>query len=205
MIYGILGRMRSGKGILATKFAHEHWLRGYTIISNMTMFFNGKDKAQTSITLNLDVLEDAMQKEKPLGAIYNTQKVCLLLDELMILMDSRASMSKENKGLSYLAAQSAKMGVEIIYTSQLNTGVDTRMRTFAHSLTQCNKLKITIPNLTTGETEQYIVGFEFDVIDNEGIIPDYTTTFGMTAEQAKYYMDMYYTEQQVKSKIPNKN
>lgn len=200
MIIGILGRMRSGKGVLATKFAYEHWQREYTIISNMKMFFNGKTKPQTSIDLNLDILEEAMTKGQPLAYIYNTKKVCLLLDELMILMDSRASMSKENKGLSYLAAQSAKMGVEIIYTSQLNTGVDTRIRSFAHTLVQCNKLKLTIPDPQTGTQVQYIVGFEFDVIDNEGIIPDYLTTYGMDTDQARKYIEMYYTEEQVKPK-----
>ena len=112
MIIGINGDIGSGKTVLAVFFAYLLKLKGYRVMSNVRIKFPDGTEAEPIDTKNLDKLDHCV----------------IILDEAHIYLDSRRSASKTNMTTSYFILQTRKRGIILIYTAQLGTSVDKRLR-----------------------------------------------------------------------------
>jgi len=61
------------------------------------------------------------------------------MDEIYIYMDSRLSMAKRNRMLSYFVFQTRKLGVTLYFTSQHIGQVDVRLRNMIDILCICKQ------------------------------------------------------------------
>lgn len=113
MIIGIIGDLGQGKTLSAVYLALKMKRMGYTIISNMKNF-----------ALNDDIIDDPQKIQE----LNSKDKYLIILDEIYVYADSRNSMSKSNRLLSYLVFQSRKRNIDIIYTAQKISSVDIRIR-----------------------------------------------------------------------------
>src|SRR5690606_23431888 len=112
MIIGINGDIGSGKTILAVYFAFKLKKKGYRIMSNVPITFPDGTKSEPVDVRNLDKLDHCV----------------IILDEAHIFLDSRRSASKGNLTTSYFILQTRKRGIIFIYTAQLGSSVDKRLR-----------------------------------------------------------------------------
>lgn len=106
IIIAFVGTVGSGKTLSAVYEAYKYYkYKGYTVYSNIGLKF-------PHIKLNRKTL-DALIKEKK-----GLQDAVLLMDEVHISVDSRSSMSKRNKAISYFVLQTRKRNVRLLYTTQ---------------------------------------------------------------------------------------
>ncbi len=112
MIIGINGDIGSGKTILAVYFAYKLEKKNYRVMSNVPIKFpDGKESEP------IDVRD-----------LENLDNCVIVLDEAHTILDSRRSASKTNLTTSYFILQTRKRGIILIYTAQLGTSVDKRLR-----------------------------------------------------------------------------
>lgn len=93
----------------------------------------------------------------------------LILDEIWSYLESRMGKSKVERLMTYFIMQSAKIDVQIIYTSQLDSMADIRLRSLAN-------VKVTCKN----DFEQY---FHYTWITDRGI-----ARFMISHKNAKKYI-----------------
>jgi len=128
MIIGIEGGIGTGKSLSMVYFALEDLSKGKRIITNIRL----KDvkKYENKITyLTKDSIKNIFElvKERKLNMTNTT----LLLDEAHNYLDSRNSMSVQNKVMTYFILQSRHFGEGtgcIIWNSQSFNQVDLRLR-----------------------------------------------------------------------------
>lgn len=77
---------------------------------------------------DINVIYKAIQENLDLNEIYGSRKICMALDEITTLGDSRKSLSTENIVLTYLFMQSRKHGIEIFGTLQVFRRLDDTIR-----------------------------------------------------------------------------
>lgn len=119
----LTGGLRSGKTLTAVWLALNHHVAGKRIYSNFNIsFVNKKDIMPAEILMLKDL-----------------KNCTLVLDELWTIIDSRASISGENKFLSDIILGSGKDGVTIIGTSQMAHMVDKRYRDIADYMVLCER------------------------------------------------------------------
>lgn len=116
MIFGINGKLRNGKGILATKIALSVADNGGVVKANYHL--ESPNAEYIDFYDIVKMLEQGKQKKRTL----------LVIDEIYGWLESRISSSKVNRFASYFVFQSAKLGYDIIYTSQLTMRVDCSLR-----------------------------------------------------------------------------
>lgn len=116
MIIGINGKLRQGKGILATMLGLAVADEGGQVLSN---YWADSDNWKTIDFYDLCLL---MQKGR-----QEPQKL-IIIDELPGWLDSRVSMTKANRFGTYFLFQSAKLGYNLIYTAQLNMRTELAFR-----------------------------------------------------------------------------
>lgn len=107
MIFGINGKLRQGKGILATKIGLAFADSGGKVKCNYKI--SHPNVEEISFYQFVELLN------KPRAA----SQTLLIIDEIYGWLDSYMSQSKANRFASYFVFQSAKLGYDIIYTSQL--------------------------------------------------------------------------------------
>jgi len=145
-IIGIFGEMGKGKTLTAVILGLIYKQKGYEIYSNMKNFLDSK---------YIDDLDDLKDLD------INTKRL-LILDEIYVYIDSRNSSTKRNKAYSYLIFQSRKRNFDIIYTAQLYSAVDKRLRNLTNIIIEPeinlekNILKIKITK-TNGTEKVYII------------------------------------------------
>ena len=138
MICGFIGDVGSGKtASMINEAYYLHVTTGKKVISNLHLNFDHE-----YITLE-DFLTMVDNKE-------GLQDCILLLDELHIWMDSRTSMSKRNRAVSYFGLQTRKVSVDLFYTTQYINQVDLRIRNLTNVLIECytSKSKVNNENYT---------------------------------------------------------
>jgi len=83
------------------------------------------------------------------------KKGIVLLDELWLSMDSRASQTRNNRALTGWLQQTRKKDLIVFYTTQLFSQVDYRLRQATQWVISCTKGKsgvmLTFVNVPTGE------------------------------------------------------
>jgi len=110
LLIGIFGDFGKGKTLLLVFFLHY--------LEYINKFSNFKVNIPSVKTLSLSELLSMNYEQKSL--------VCI--DELYLEMDSRRSMRKRNIDISHIIFQSRKRKVDIVYTAQLRSSVDLRVR-----------------------------------------------------------------------------
>ncbi len=124
MIVGFIGDIGGGKTASLVKEVYIKYLSGRKIFSNIKLNFPYTHVSQE------DLLEMA-------SGGFNLQDGVLVLDEIHIYLDSRTSMSKENRVITYFALQTRKVGVDLYYTTQYINQVDLRLRNLTNALIEC--------------------------------------------------------------------
>lgn len=107
MIFGINGKLRQGKGILAVLLCLAVAEKGTKILSNFRLDHKNAEKI------------DFYQFVALLDKSRTSGPTVLCIDEIYGWLDSYMSQSETNRFASYFVFQSAKLGYDIIYTSQL--------------------------------------------------------------------------------------
>ena len=115
MITGFIGNMGSGKTLSIVRETLKYFEQGYKIYSNFELTI-------PYTQLNFDELFKMAENQDKLN------NVVILLDEVHILLDSRGSMKKANKVVSFWLNQTRKMGVKLFYTTQHIHQIDKRLR-----------------------------------------------------------------------------
>lgn len=133
---GFYGNVRQGKTYGAVLELFILWLQGYVIYSNTWLAFPFKK-------LTLDFLLDIVEKDLDIE-----DKAIFFIDEIAIWMDSRCSMGKRNRIVSYFLAQSGKLGSNtdygliILFTAQYPDMVDKRLRHFTDKGVESEKFEV---------------------------------------------------------------
>lgn len=100
---------------MMTYEAYKYYLRGHTVYSNYKLNF-------PYVPLTFGKLQKMIENREEL------QDAVLVLDELYIHIDSRNSMKKRNKIMSYFILQTRKRNVRLLYTTQHLAQVEKRLR-----------------------------------------------------------------------------
>ena len=138
MITGIEGGMSQGKTLVMTYFAlSEYKDCGKRLIANYTLLQIPYERVTFGDLVGWSAVCKQCQWRE--GAYVcgfcggrGFDNEALLLDEVHILADSRASQSKTNKVFSYLVTQTSKQDVNLYYTTQDFGMVDKRLRQQTH-------------------------------------------------------------------------
>lgn len=113
MIVLYKGARGRGKTLTMVKDAYKFYLEGYKIYSNIKISFGESIAKDEILNLNKDSdLHDCV----------------LIIDELMLIFDSRNFSTKKNKDFSYFIAQIRKRNIIILGTTQYTGGVELRFR-----------------------------------------------------------------------------
>ena len=124
MLIGVLGGFGSGKTLLLAVF-------GYKLSFNPKYVVYSNFRIKNVEYLTPRKLLDINPKEK---------KAVILLDEVYSWLDSRVSISKINRILSWVVLQSRKRNMDIIYSAQLGSSVDLRLRDMTDIIIYCECL-----------------------------------------------------------------
>ena len=128
MIGGFVGKMGSGKTLSMVRETLRYYAEGYKIYSNFHI-----NIPYTPIDFN--ELMAMAESQEDFG------NVVLLLDEVHIILDSRSSMSKKSKVISFWLNQTRKMGVKLFYTTQYLHQIDKRLRSGTDIIVLCDGMK----------------------------------------------------------------
>jgi hypothetical protein len=138
MIIGFLGDMRSGKTLSAVKELYKLYRHGYNIYSNIHLNFPHK-------IITLEMLENIVEEGKGFG----DDDAVVFIDEWHVNFgDSRTSMTKKNRIISYFLLQSGKIGKSsdygmiLCYTTQYAENIDRRLRKCTAITCFCEKFDI---------------------------------------------------------------
>lgn len=122
MISLIIGRQGSGKTLFLVKKAHEYYLEGKTIYSNIKLNFPYKP-----IDYN-DIINCRLKN------------AVVIIDEIHLLLSARNSMSKQNRLIcDGFISMVRKMGLNVLGSTQTERKVDVRFREEKDFLYACNK------------------------------------------------------------------
>lgn len=125
MIIGIEGGIGTGKTLTMVHYALQDWKKGKTLFSNVKF----KGISARIKYLNADMVNNMFEQVKT-GKL-NINNSTILIQEMHNYADSRTSMSKRNRTLSYWILQSRHTGkgsCDIIYDTQEFGQVDIRLR-----------------------------------------------------------------------------
>lgn len=128
MIIMFIGGMGSGKTLTMTAEAIKYTLKGFKIYSNYKL------ECIPYIPLTKKVFDELIKDKTSL------QEAVLLIDEIHIWLDSRSSMKKKNKAISYFLLQTRKRNVRLLCTTQHPDQVDKRLRNNIDILVFCRNV-----------------------------------------------------------------
>lgn len=140
--------MGSGKSLSMVRYAYLYHRAGYRILSNIKLNFPYE-------TYTLQNLIDFANSG------IGLRKVVILLDEAHIFLDSRSSVSKRNRIISYFLLQTRKKGCHLYYTTQRFGQVDKRLRENTDVTINCSSKK-------NKDGEQYTLN-EVNILTDNGI------------------------------------
>jgi len=124
MIVGFIGARGSGKSASMAIEAYKYYCDGFRILSNIGLKFEYEPYTSKMI-------ETFASEKNPLD------HAVLLIDEAHILLDSRTSVTKRNRLISYFILQSRKRDVHIFYTTQSYHQIEKRLRDQTDVIISC--------------------------------------------------------------------
>lgn len=134
MIILFIGTVGSGKTLSMTWELYQYYCQGYQIYTNYRLKFPKLPGCKEPILLTKKLF-DKMIKEK-----HQLQNAVLGLDEIHIWIDSRGSMEKKRKGITYFILQTRKRNVRLLASTQHPHQVDKRLRDSVDILSHCRNL-----------------------------------------------------------------
>lgn len=141
------GGLGQGKTIAMVRALYKHSKDMREIKSNLTL----KPPIESS-PLTMDDLNNYRT--------WSYNKMCIALDELHILMDSRKGMRDRNIVMSYWFTQTRKRDVHFYGTTQFLHQIDKRIRDVADYIIYCDCIEI--PEKDNDEKKTYIVLRPYD-------------------------------------------
>jgi len=146
MIIGFIGTVGSGKTLGMTREGYKYHLKGMKVFANYGLDFPHEKLTSARFT---ELIQENTQ----------LQDCVIMLDELHVWLDSRNSMKKKNKTITYFILQTRKRNVRLLYTTQHFDQVDKRLRNTTDILVFCrnvtNQKSITEVGLTLLEQEYF--------------------------------------------------
>jgi hypothetical protein len=127
MIECFIGTVGSGKTLSAVYECYQYYKQGYTVYTNIELKF-----PHTKLTKRVF---DVLVKEKK-----GLQDAVIFIDEAHIWLDSRSSMMKKNKVITYFILQTRKRNVRMLVTTQHLGQVDKRLRDTIDILVFCRNM-----------------------------------------------------------------
>lgn len=124
--------MGSGKTLYATRYAIRYFCEKGLYDQAFANYHIESPNPGRQVTL-LDY--DAF---KSLSGLKNA---LVIIDEAYLWLDSRMSSSRNNRNVSYLVLQSRKRGFDILYTAQIKSSVDLRLRELSDVWVYCEHIK----------------------------------------------------------------
>lgn len=193
MIIGFLGDMRSGKTLSAVKELKKLYDKGYNIYSNIHLNFPHK-------RITLEQLETIVEN----GVGFGDDDAVVFVDEWHINFgDSRTSMTKKNRIISYFLLQTGKLGrssdygLILLYSTQYAENIDRRLRKATALTCFCEKFKFNqngiIRNVFKNEYHQIINGEEYireEIFFGDKYYSLYDTREIVSMESDKYEGDV---------------
>lgn len=128
------GKRGHGKTLRVIYLTYLAYKSGYKIVTNLKL---------TGIPytpFDINTIYKAIQENLDLNEIYGSRKICMALDEITTLGDSRKSLSTENIVLTYLFMQSRKHGIEIFGTLQVFKRLDDTIRRMVEFKVKCKRI-----------------------------------------------------------------
>ena len=125
MIVGFVGARGSGKTLSMVLEAYRYQSIGYRVLSNIGLNFDHETYT------GKDIERFASEKN-------NLKDSVLLVDEAHILLDSRTSVTKRNRIVSYFILQTRKRNVHLLYTTQSFHQIEKRLRDQTDILVECS-------------------------------------------------------------------
>lgn len=171
----ISGKLRTGKGVLATREALKELNAGKKVLSNYTIKHKNASK--------IDFFELLSLLEKP----RQNPPVTIVLDEVQGWLDSYVGQSHSGRIGSYFVFQSAKLGYNMIITSQII------MRAF-------NTLRLLATHRYRANVDRKKKCFYYYILNPNNPDEDELTGCGFTIsfEEASTFWDLYDTYEPVK-------
>ena len=111
-ITGIVGDLGGGKTLLMTYQGYKRFLRGQRIMANYGVRYKHA-RLNAAVLVEMDA---------------DLQDLVILGDEFHIVIDSRNSMTADNKAITYFVLQTRKRNVHLYFTTQDEGQVDVRLR-----------------------------------------------------------------------------
>lgn len=142
MIAGFIGKLGSGKSLSLVREAYKSYCRGKRIMANLHLNFPYEH-------VDFNKLYEMAQSGEEM------KDLVICLDEIHIMLDSRSSISKPSKVMTFWLNQTRKMGVKLLYTTQYLHQVDRRLRSGTDIIVYCEGIKIT--KRIGGETKEFFV------------------------------------------------
>lgn len=124
MIIGFVGPRGSGKSASMVLEAYRWYQKGYTVFSNIDLSFEHQP-------YTAKMIENFASDKNPLS------RAVVLIDEAHVLLDSRSSVTKRNKIISYFILQTRKRDVHVLYTTQSFHQIEKRLRDQSDMLISC--------------------------------------------------------------------
>lgn len=153
MIICFVGTVGSGKTLSAVYECWKYYRVGHQIYTNIRLTFPPLPGTKNPIMLSKRVF-DTLIKEKT-----GLQDAIMFIDETHIWLDSRSSMRKKNKAITYFILQTRKRSVRMLCTTQHIGQVDKRLRDTIDILVNCKNLsnQTSIRNITDQNRPIYIM------------------------------------------------
>lgn len=125
MIIALTGKMGSGKTLMMTIFAHKyHSELGSKVYANYGLRFPFSPLRMSDLT----------------DFSHDLNNAVIAADEIHLFLDSRQSMSKKSRIISYFITQSRKRNLIFLYTTQNSHQVDKRLRANTDYVIECRNL-----------------------------------------------------------------
>lgn len=153
MIITFIGTIGGGKTASAVYEAYKYHQLGYTVYSNIKLSF-------PSVSLTKEKFDDLVAND------HQLQNAVLLLDEVHIWLDSRGSMKKKNRAITYFILQTRKRNIRMLCTTQHLHQVDKRLRDSVDILVFCRNMSNQTSTITNDQEvfieQQYVYQWRED-------------------------------------------
>lgn len=154
MLMDINGDVGSGKTTLAVKIVKD-W---YKKLEKLEMLPSSNSVILTRANFDLKFpYFEFLQPQDLLDLEPSKTGTCVIIDEAYTWLESRVSMSKLNRFMSYIVFQSRKRGLDITVTEQLRSTIDLRFKDMSN---------YTVFGFDRPKPETSIEPFEYRIIKN---------------------------------------
>ena len=124
MLIGVLGDLGSGKTLLLAIWGYKLGFKTdkYDVYANFHIYDSNVEYLTPKKLLDINPIQ---------------KRAVVLLDEVYAWLDSRVSGSKINRILSWVVLQSRKRNMDIIYSAQIGSSADLRLRDTTQLIVFC--------------------------------------------------------------------